>query len=245
VRITWIRAAGLAFLLAASAAAEPSVPGRLDSLRARLELRLNLPAGGNNLVTVGVMNAALNEAVGEVCQDFNAYPRFDTLVARPDSEGMALPTDFLRLRAVYRIIPKYGSQPAVRFPLEPVAAGDSLWRAIKDLAELELEPGDQIGPRRYSLGNRLLLHPKYDRRSAADTALYLIDYYAIAPLMAADTDTVAVDPKYRAALLDKAAELCATVRQDWTVAAKWLEAYEVKVGRAGVREPALPEKERQ
>ncbi len=237
--LTWIRAACLALIAAGLAHAEAPIPARLDSLRGRLELRLNLPAGGNSKVTQAVMNAAINEALGEVCQDFNAYPKVDTLVARPDSEGVAWPGDFLRLRAVGRIIPRFGHHPAVYYPLQPVSDEDTLWRQVKDLSELELNPGDPIGPRRYVVGSRLFLYPKYDRRSSSDTALYLIDYYALAPQVAVDTDTVMVDPKYRAALLDKAAEMCATVRQDWDVAAKWLQAYELKVGRSGVRE-ALP-----
>jgi hypothetical protein len=146
---------------------------------------------------------------------------------------------------VYRIVSRFGQFAAVRYPLTPIAAGDSLWAKIKALDELRLDPGDPIGPRAYSVGSRLFLHPKYDRRSATDTMLYLIDYYALAPAVAADTDTVRIDVKYRAALLDKACELCSNVRQDWLVAQKWFQSYEIKVGRAGIREPMLIEKERQ
>jgi hypothetical protein len=248
MRITWIRAAAaaVAVLAAVSVQAADAVPARLDSLQVRLEGRLSLPAGGNSKLTEAVLRACINEAQASVCEDFNAYAVLDTLVMYPDSLGAPLPSDFLRIKGVSRIIAGIGDEGGILLPLDPLAAGDSGWAAVKMVEELRLDPQDQFGPRRYYLsGGRLLLHPRYDMPTATDTALYLVDYFALAPLVTVDTDSVAIDAKYRDELLDKAAELAATIRENWTVAEHWLRSYERKVGLYGIREPVMPEKERQ
>lgn len=250
MRITWIRAAAIAVTLASAAMAESPIPGRLDSLQARTELRLSLPAGGNNKLTQPVIRAGLNEALVSVCTDFNACSKFDTLVARSDSEGVGLPADFMRAERVFRMLaPSNGNglDVEVRYPVQLVPAGDSGAILGATVTDYQLKTDNRLGPTRayVSAARRLSFLPHYDRQQSADTALYLLEYYGLAPRMDSPSDTAAVDPKYRGALLDKACEILAGIRETWSVQAHYLQEYERKVGLYGIREPIAAEKERQ
>lgn len=90
-------------LVAVSLSAQPS--GRLDSLRVRAYVSMNMQVTGTALVTSAVVNRIINQSIGTVCSDFvDALQKYDTVALTGSVEAGSLNTDCLEVLKVWRML---------------------------------------------------------------------------------------------------------------------------------------------
>lgn len=187
---------------------------RLDSLRYAIYDALLMAQSGNNLMTSARLTTAINLAQSQVADDFLCYSKIDTVGVTKDEEGIELPSDFLEIEAVFRMIGDTLRIPLVRADI------DSLRRYYPTAGDNSQKNANLLSPGHYlAWGDRLLLHPKV-RKDTSELGVkvdsFLILYYVDPPMVSVATDTLHIPKKYVKAVFDFA---CAT-------AAQWLGQYE-------------------
>ena len=192
-------------LLCGSVAAQ--IPPQRDSLAARVLIRSKLPAAGTASTPLTTVYQAINDAQTPVCQDFDAYDKFDTLVVSSGSEGATLPADFLRIVSVDRMIGdtlRLNMQEMV--PSEMWEKGGGKSGATYKTAEIE-------HPRYFQIqGNRLVVRPK-DRKPSNRPDSLLVCYWAIGHKLTSADDSLDIQSDFREALLIKACANLYRIRQ--------------------------------
>lgn len=214
-------------LLFLAGSVQADVPGRLDSLRAYMNLEAY-----SNTVTGSTSDTEqtsyLNRAATDIADFYKCVQAFDTIITHPDTMLLALKSNFLSpawcvkwigTNATTRATPKY-------IPLEQAPSiSDAISRFEQFVAKRRAEspaelfdsagglPGAQpvIGkedlPRYWVLyGTRILFYPQ-----PADSNLIILAYYATHPKLEAVADTLVIPQRYRTELLDLA-------MYDWYVA---------------------------
>lgn len=234
----------LCLLLAGTVQGADPVSGRQDSMRVGTFELINAPDTGTDLLTAAVANRALRRALANVCEDFDAYEVWDTLTLAADSSGAELPADFLRMRAVFRL--RYNPVDGIYSldPLEPIAIGAGMRNVIVSPKDVEHDQADPTKPEYYYVAaNRLQTHPKYG--ITGTSVQMVIDYWALAPAPASDSDTVAIAAHLRDEVMYAAAAELAGIRRMYDVS-QWLQSrYDASVATAGIRQPPTVEEETQ
>jgi len=218
-------------LIAASTSAQ--IPGRLDSLRVRVFTRLKLPVAGTASTTTAIVWQAINDAQTPVCQDFDAFEKFDTVVIYSVPEGGLLNTDFLRIAGVERTIGDTAS-PATRYAMQAIEQKDR-WEKTGGITGATYDSAQREQPRYYYVhGKRLLTYPK-DRRTGTTRDTLLVSYWAEASKLDSVSDTTDIYRDYREALLLKACAAVCRIRQgsQSTEAAAYETLYAVEVNKYG------------
>ena len=213
------------------------ISARRDSLRAKVYDKLNLPSTGTNKIDTSVANSEINNAIARICDDFDAYEQMDTLVASSDSEGVALPSDFLRIRQVFRMKGTEGWKDAQRTPLTPIAVGGPIWTLTANLSDAIKQSGKRTPPPYfYVASGRLMFHPRYSAPSSTSDS-FLVLYWAQAPGLYQDTAQAVIDKQFREAVVWLAAAELAALRHDYDIVNRFMTLYGKLESLYGVRQP--------
>ena len=172
----------------------PVSPQR-DSIQAACLSALGLGVAGNTLIPVATVQKAINRSISQVCLDFPAIEKMDTLTTGSDEEGAALPDDFLRVRALFKM-----KGDTLRIPIEYKPL-DSLLRLTPTDLMATHKIGEAMSPSYYyTFGQRLLFHPKYAIPSATSDS-FLLMYYAMDDQLGSDTEVTLILPEYLDAIV--------------------------------------------
>ena len=191
---------------------------RLDSLRVAVHRQVALPDSGNAVVSVAKTHMAINRAISQVCIDFPAVPKMDTVGIHRDSTGAALNTDFQQVGAVYRF-----KDAGWWYPLKPLA-GDSLAKALSGTSENQASPGDSTDPGfYYTFDKRIYVHPKWSDSLSSDSLV--IQYFGIGTKLTGGTDSTDVLPQFREAVIVYTCYQIEMMRNRFAAAAAYLEWY--------------------
>lgn len=204
-------------------AASPITPTR-DSLSVATLRQLNINTSGDNQVSLAITYDALNKATQQVCRDFPALEKIDTLTISSSAEGAALPSDFLRLKMVLRM-----AGDTLRHPLQIINI-DSLPYMIDSVA-VQSKRSIRSPQYAYTYASRLLTHPKYIIPSNADS--FLVYYYAMDDKLTAASDSLVIDDSFVPAVLYHACFQLAAQKRDFEVALFWLGRYDAERDAVG------------
>ena len=194
----------LSFFLCGSLCAETSA--RLDSIRYQVYEALNVSTSGTDIVTVARVNRKINTCIMEVCGDFPAVEKLDTIIACRDSVGFTLNTDFLRVRGVFKKTALHSLIPLT--PIEIDVAFDKMGAAKLAFRQSNL---DTLTPRYYlTHAKKLMFEPKVGK-FCTDADTFLVAYFAHGRYLNTDTAQTDILPEYRDELLDL---VCARVSMD-------------------------------
>lgn len=193
-------------LVLLSLSVNAQIPGRLDSLRARVFTRLQLPTAGTAATTTAIVGQAIKDAQLPVCWDFDALVKFDTVTIYGGPEGAALNSDFLRVVGVFRI-----KGPTIRIPMIEVDLA-TLFEKAGGLASYSYRPGDSLQPRYFAIaGDRILTAPKSNLPSPRTDSLFIV-YNAFAGRLDSVADSTTIDPGFREVLIIKACQIVQGIR---------------------------------
>ena len=193
-------------LLCGSVSAQ--MPGARDSLIARMcsNHRASTTNGTGN-APIATFYQKLNDAQTPVCQDFDAYEKFDTLIVSLGSEGATLPGDFLRISGVDGIV-----GDTLRIPMQEIAYEDR-WEKGGGETGSRYNVAVKEQPRYFYIhGNRLVPYPKDKKPNNRPDSLF-VGYWAIGHQLASAGDSTDVYPEFREALIIKATAMVWRVRQ--------------------------------
>ena len=203
-----------------------SAPVRLDSLQISCYQQLRVDTAGTAYMTDQMVRFALNRGLAQVCIDFPALEKMDTVVVDKDAAGGALASDFLRIEKVFKMI-----GDTLWIPVQYVTL-DSLY-AVAPTADGYMHDKANIADPRYcyTFAQRLLFHPK-DAKASTDADTFLVLYYAADDRLLDDTSTVAILPEYIPALIDYACADLAALKRDLQESMFYRSRYrEIKQGR--------------
>jgi len=215
----------LVFLLSSSVMAGAPVTPSRDSLSARCYRMLNIPVTGTKQNPTTNMYDALNGGLAAVCRDFPALEKIDTLTIDREADGAALPTDFVRLKSVFRM-----KGDTLRLPLKIIDIDAIPLLTLPEKSATQ-DKGDITSPGfAYTYGGRLMTHPKYIIPSLADS--FLVYYYAMDDKIDSASDTVFIAKEYLNALTYFACWQLSAVRGDFQGATYWRGLYDMDVNAA-------------
>lgn len=202
-------------LLGVSAQGQALSP-RLDSLLVYLNHQLGLPWPGdaNGIASQAYLQYSLNRSLVRISTTFPAIEKFDTIKVTSVAEGYALNSDFDSLRQVYRMV------QGVRVPLQDTSETD-YYIARGGIVGAVIDPTNPDLPRyAHTVGNRLFFYPALELTSG-DSAMFLVEYYALAPQLTALSDTTIMPQKYLQAVLDFATAIVERARGNFTAAREY------------------------
>lgn len=176
-------------------AADPLNP-RQDSLRVYIYQELPLSTGGTNLTSTSIVNWAINMGIDATCRLYPAYEQLDTVVVDIASgEGKSLNIDFLRIHKVHAI-----EGDSIRAELVAVAL-DTTQPLSKKWGDY-LQKKDRItDPRYYYTYNGLFFTQPKISSLAATPDSFLVSYYALAPGLFEDTNSLVILKEYYQAVI--------------------------------------------
>lgn len=139
----------------------PDVDSLLENIGHRV--RLTVPSDASEK---GAWVWALNTAIQQVCENFDALPKLQAVTIRGDSSGAALNTDFLRIAWVQKII-----DSTLWVPMGEIKA-DTVFLQVVDTADAKLNPKLGTAPRLYythgvSDTSYIYTYPKYAKDTFA------------------------------------------------------------------------------
>jgi hypothetical protein len=207
---------GLILLYASGAEAQSM---RRDSIKAAVFDMVCIPTAGTDIVTSGRANRAIEQAIGDVCRDFPALIKYDTVTLTSTSDALSLNSDFLDAQGCFRMV-----GDSLRIPLKRTNY-DSLV-SIFTRKETALGKPDDIKQPRYFwiTGSYINFYPKYS--NSYDDNLYLIEYRALASAPVADTSQINIDILYRNELLYATAAKVSYLRKNYGESGQWLALYD-------------------
>lgn len=203
--------------LVGSLAAQSYDPSQ-DSLRYKVYHQLNIiGTSGSTRITAAVANNALNRALTQVCMEFPALEKIETVAIFSDSEGAALSDDFDRIHKVFK---KLGDSARLPMTLVTVDSLEVIYPKVTDNIQ---KKGSLLSPNKvWTHGKRLYAHPK-PRRTQADS--FVVHYYAIDAEMASGTDSANILDRYLEKVILYAAGILSVTREDYAAAAFYLNLY--------------------
>jgi len=115
----------------------------------------------------------LNSVINDICVNFDALPKIDTIAIRRDSVGYALNSDFLRPEAVFKII-----GDSIRIPMGQIGT-DTFYLQITDTTKMDQK--SITAPKLYFVfgdGDSAFIftQPKYVKDTFRDT--FQVHYWA-------------------------------------------------------------------
>ena len=175
-------------LLAGPVMATGPISGLMTELREGVRAQLRGQTTATTLLSNSVVDWAINRGLSQTCSDFPAYEKLDTVMVSKEGEGAALPSDFVEVKAVFRII-----GDTVRYPLQYMPA-DTLAKNYAIGSSTPDEPNTVRSLQYYHThAGQLIFDPK-SRATKDDTML--VEYYAMDAPLDDSTDTAHVKAKY-------------------------------------------------
>lgn len=188
--------AAIIILLLFAAGAFAQMPGRMDSLSLYITEEMSMAPSGTALVTTQKIFHAINRGIQEVCDDFPAIEKIDTLVIYSDSEGVALPADFLRMKAVWRML-----DDSLRVPLDAQSQEEASL-ALSTTEGVKHDKASLFSPKSWhTFETRLLVTPKWNRTDSLSLQIY---YYARDTWKTGADSSTQVHSKYREKIIEYA-----------------------------------------
>ncbi len=182
--------------------------------------RMSIRANGD---ADSLMDLYVNLAIQQVCSDFPAFPKLDTVTFRGDSGGVALNSDIDRISLVQQI-----RGTAIWLPMGEVK-GDTTFLSIVDSSQGSTDEDRIEQPRLWYRHGDLFTQPKHVRDTFALTLQ--VHYYALDQWIDS-TETTGVLEKYRTAIVDYAAYKALLGLSDYIKANLFLRDYDKKRGVA-------------
>lgn len=203
----------------------------LASLRRGCYYQLPGCTTSTSIISTSVVDFAINRAIAETCKKYPAIEKLDTIGVSKDDEGVALNSDFLRIKKVFRM----GSD-TLRYPLAPIPT-DSVFSFQGDLKNHYHEDKNSLLSIKYfsTFGKRLLLHPKPAKLNA-DPDSFLVYYFAQDAMLVNSTDSTAVSSDYTEKVILYACAVLSATRRDYQAAAFYMNMFEPKIPPVQSRE---------
>ena len=212
----------LFMLLPMSLSAQSYNSMRLDSLREYAFNKLSIPSSGTQKITTAKANRVINEAIAKVCDDFDAIGRVDTLSVGVDSDGVALPSNFLRARKIFKLIDDTTKIPLGYFTDDEI---ENIYNSEEKNTYTET---DNMQPRHfYTHNGRFFLHPR-NLKPSTDLDEFIVEYWAVDTVLNADASVTGIDKEYRDELLDLICGELSIMRDDYTKGEWYLARYDKK-----------------
>jgi len=207
----------IAFLLFAVSASAQISP-RLDSLAIRALWQINVPTTYTDLLTSAKVYNAVNLANYQVCNDFNAIPKFDTTYIDSVIEGGALNGDFLRAG---NCVLMYGA--VARIPLVSIPF-DSLQKIMPTVEQNIREVGDSSATTYFVIHDTTFsIFPKW--RMGYDSVRIAVNYFAMDTALTAAASATSVEPKYRQKIINWTCKILEEIRGNYGRADYWQKQY--------------------
>ena len=214
----------LVFVLALFVGTVNAASLRLDSLRTECFDKLNIPDAGTRTITTAIGNRLINQAINEICTDFPALEKIDTIIVYKEDEGGVLPSDFVALKNVF-LMDGY----TVRIPLKIVGA-DTLRKLFNSEGQVKHDKSNPMSiAYAFKYARRLMLLPKYAKDTAAIDS-FLVYYYATDAQLTNDTDSTLIEKRFRGVLISYATSEMATIKNDYEKAAYYRRLYDQAKG---------------
>lgn len=202
---------------------------QIDSLRTAAFNQSLIPSGGNNTVSVAYGNLAVNMAIQQVCADFPAIEKFDTVITVAGTRHYALNTDYGQLRAVFKSTKDDDLKNLYTLSFPPV---ETWFEAKGGEVGGEPDPQKKAEPRyAWSFNDRLYLYPT---PSSADSLV--IAYYAIDSQIVTATNSTQIRPEYRNPIILYASYLICERKGDFTRSDRYLARYIQMVSGVATKE---------
>lgn len=197
------------------------IGGRRDSLRTMAFEQALVPDEGNRRIDTSYGNRVINRAIQQVCYDFPAMEKLDTIVSVQAQIEYTLNTDFLRLKTIFKLTTFQNLKIIYSLSTPPVED----WFEIKG-GEIggQPDPNEKSEPRyAWTFADNLYLYPTPQR---ADS--FVVAYYAM-DVQLGNNDTTKVLPEYREAIVTYAASLICYRRGDFVRAEFYRNLYNQKL----------------
>ena len=198
---------------------------QIDSLRTAAFEQSLVPDGGNRLIDISYGNRVINRAIQQVCQDFPAIEKMDTIVSVAATIEYSLNTDFLRLRGIFKLTTYFDLKIIYSLSFPPVET----WFEIK-AGEIggQPDPNEKSEPRyAWAFNDEVYFYPT---PQTADS--FVVSYYAIDSQIVTATNSTSVRPEYREAIIIYAASLICYRRGDFVRAEIYQKLYREKLAGA-------------
>lgn len=184
----------LLFVSSVSAQTYSVNPSR-DSLITYCLYETNTPTTFTGNLTQAKAIYLLNKSLGQVCTDFPALEKIDTVVLNKNSMGVALNTDFIRIVRLYKIEHESIDTSQILVPLRYVTS-DSSW-ILYPTEETNLQDPSSY----FTHGQRFFAHPKTQTLTTKPDS-FLVFYNAMDAKLTSATDSVAILPDYLNPLIE-------------------------------------------
>lgn len=220
----------IALLLQAVGASAGQSP-RLDSLRVYSFDFALLPVAGNRTVTTAIGNRVVNTAIQQVCTDFPALEKLDTVTLSSGMEGATLNSDMVSVVAVEYILPienEHGDADTVRMYVPPIAVNDLRLKFPTSTSVVQNKSGQYDPKFWYVEAKKLKFAPKWIR---GDTASFVVTYLAMDTLLTTDSSSTSVETQFLNAVKYYAASLLFTIQQDAFWAKYYRDLYNIELAK--------------
>lgn len=207
-----------------SSMAHAELSARRDSLRIYAFDLAHIPTAGNRTVSTAIGNRMVNLAIHQVCTDFPAIIKIDTVAIDSASEGGALASDFGQVLSVERIVAST-SADSVRLGIQLVDP-NTLRELLKTAEENRQTRQSEMSPRYGTVAGALLkVYPKWIR---GDTAKFVVTYKAVDTTLGSDSAETSVLKDYLPMVLYFAAARLYEIERDPV----WAKYYQDKYDKA-------------
>lgn len=195
------------------------VPARRDSIRLAVYNRLNLASTGSDVATTARVNEAINAAISQICRQYPAVEKIDTVVLYSIIEGAALNSDYLRGHWAFR---KAGDSARYAMQYKPM---DSLFSAMGgDAISQGQKLGDPLSPRYwYSFADRFFTYP-FVQANFTSPDSFIVMYYADGQPLTSDVSRTDIQKEYRDALIYLTCAKVSEIRKQFEEAASFYAA---------------------
>ncbi len=204
----------------------------LDSLMVMAFEQSLVPDDGNSLIDTLFGHRAVNRAIQQVCHDFPALEKLDTIVTVDGTRNYSVNSDFIRLKAAFKITAVKEQNIIIPLDYPPVEQ----WFELKGGATGTDPPFNKLTEPRYLwiFADQLYFYP-----TPTDADSFVIAYYAAdVALVDSIADSTSVLPEYREAIIFYAASLICLRKGDFTRAQIYQGMYNAKLQTSvQIREP--------
>lgn len=206
---------------------------RLDSLRYDVFRMLQMNTAGDSVTNVDRANVFINMANQQVCNDFPAIEKLDTITLNADSTALGVNSDFLNAQWVYL------DSSNQWYPMQPVTRDEhaTLYGVIGGRAGVEQDASDPGNLRRYWIhADQFFTYPKY---KAGPVTKVIIAYNAEDANLSSNSSVSQVKSNYRKAILYFSCYLIKASEQMYDIAQFWLGMYEREKPRKDSLKPTI------
>lgn len=200
---------------------------RKDSITIRVLDQMNT-SSANVVIPVAEVTRTFHSALQQLCTDFPAIGKFDTLVVCADSGQVAFNTDFVAVRDMARMDNDTGSAPRVPLEFLDFESAYQVLGTVPD--DFIYDQNDQAALVYYNVHGtgrnaKVSFLPKLDK-ICSDADSIVVRYWSLDRSLTSDTMSVGFDP----ALLDEFEILLAAKlsvrRGDWASVTNFTAIYE-------------------